>query len=361
MIKIGFDIMGSDEGPVVAYEAAKKFAKDNKDIIVCVYGNKDEFKHDESIKNIEVIDCKEFVSPDEGILTALRKKDASLIKAIHDVKDKKIASIVSAGSTGVYLSASAMILKNIEGVKRPALMPLIPQVKSEHNKEGLPLALLDAGASTEISSEFLHQYAIMGDIFAKNVLGVASPKIGLLNIGTEDKKGLPEYQEANKILRDSNLNFVGNVEGRDVLNGVCHVLVADGFAGNITLKVIEGVAKTLFGEIRKGFKRGPKTMIGALLSKGGIKKQLAEFDYRQTGGALLIGVNGHVIKAHGSSDAKAFYNALRVSKTMAQKDVVSKIAESFAEIAKKDKKPAPKAAAKPAAKKAAPKKKVVKK
>lgn len=350
--------MGSDLGPKEAYEAAKKFAKNNKDTVVCVYGNADEISVDSKISNIEIIDCKDFVSPDEGILTALRKKDASLIKAINDVKAQKISSIVSAGSTGVYLSASAMILKNIEGVKRPALMPLIPQVKSEHNPKGLPMALLDAGASTEISSEFLVQYAKMGDIFVKSVMDVEKPRIGLLNIGTEEKKGLAEYQQAYKQLKEEDINFIGNVEGRDVINGICHVLVADGFTGNVTLKVIEGVAKSLFGEIKKGFKKGPLTMFGAVFSKGGIKKQLKAFDYRNTGGALLIGVNGHVIKAHGSSDRHAFYSALNVARTMAEKDVVSKIADSFKEIAKTTKKPAAKKAPakKPAAKKTTKKK-----
>jgi glycerol-3-phosphate acyltransferase PlsX len=229
--------------------------------------------------------------------------------------------LVSAGSTGALLTGATLIVKRIKGIKRPALATLVP------TPDGAYL-LLDSGANAECRPEMLMDFALMGSEYMKRVVGLENPRIGLLNVGVEDSKGDTLRQETYQLLKNSDFNFVGNIEARDVPAGACDVLVADGFSGNVVLKLTEGVAVTFFRLIKRTLLSSLKTKIGALLIKkdlGGLKSLM---DYSEVGGAPLLGVRGPVIKAHGSSNAKAIKNAIGQAVRFADSGLTEAIASA---------------------------------
>ena len=322
MIKLAIDAMGSDLGPKVVVEAVLNFLNDYKDVTLTVVGDIDQLKELEG--KVNLIDAKEVMGMTDGALEVMRKKDTSMMKAIELVRNNTCDGVVSAGSTGAFLTGATIKLKMIEGVQRAALVSPFP------TKDGKGVTILDIGANTENSKEHLLQFAKMGSIFTENVRNIKNPKVYLLANGAEDKKGSHVGKEAFPLLKDEkSINFIGNMEARDVLDGTADVVVAEGFAGNILLKSIEGTAGMMNGEIKKAFKRNIFSKIGYLFASKGFKEFKETFDYRKYGGAMLLGVNGIVVKGHGNSNAYAFYNAIRVAYEMCNAHVLEKMKEAM--------------------------------
>lgn len=319
MIKIVVDAMGGDNGSPVIVEAINNFLKDNNDVEITVVGKKEELQSLEG--KCRILDARDIVPMEAGALEVMRLKNSSMMVAIKTMKDEGLDAVVSCGSTGGFLSAATINLKMIPGVKRAALVAPFPtQIKGKN------VVILDIGANNENSPEELVQFALMGKLYSQCVYNVELPKVYLLSNGAEEGKGAPEVKEAYKLLKDSNFEgFQGNVEARYALNGDADVVVADGFTGNIFLKSSEGIAKIMSGMMKKAFKRNLWSKIGYLHVRKGIKEMSETMDYKNTGGAMLLGINGNVVKAHGSSDARSFYHALRVAKKLAEKDIVNAI------------------------------------
>ncbi len=319
MIKIVVDAMGGDNGSPVIVEAVKEFLKDNKDVEITLVGKKEEL---ESVSDIcRIIDARDVVPMEAGALEVMRLKNSSMMMAIKTLKDEGLDAVVSCGSTGGFLSAATINLKMIPGVKRAALVAPFPTTTKGKN-----VVILDIGANNENSAEELVQFALMGKLYSQSVYGVEKPKVFLLSNGVEEGKGSPENKETYKLLKEGNFEgFSGNIEARYALNGDADVVVTDGFTGNIFLKSSEGMAKIMSGMIKKAFKKNLWTKLGYLHVRKGMKEMSETLDYKSTGGAMLLGINGNVVKAHGSSDAYAFYSALKVAKKLAEKDVVNQI------------------------------------
>ena len=238
------------------------------------------------------------------------------------VKEQEAEAFISAGNTGALLSGGLLIVGRIKGIDRPALTSVYP------TKKGLSL-LVDAGANADCKAKYLHQFAIMGSIYSEKILGVHNPKVGLVNIGVEEGKGNELVKETFKILNESDINFYGNLEARDIPEGKVDVLVCDGFVGNIILKLTEGVAKNIFSMLKEEFTKNIATKLGALLLKPGLMGFKKKIDYSEYGGAPLLGVKGAVIKAHGSSNEKAIKNAIKQAKLFVENEVLDKIEEDI--------------------------------
>ena len=319
MYKIVVDAMGGDNGSSIVVDAIKKFLEDNKDVEITVTGKKEELSSLEG--KCRILDARDVVPMEAGALEVMRLKNSSMSVAIKTMKEEGLDAVVSCGSTGGFLSAATINLKMIPGVKRAALVAPFPTAIKGKN-----VVILDIGANNENSPEELVQFALMGKLYSQSVFGVEKPAVYLLNNGVEEGKGAPEVKAAYKLLKDSNFDgFKGNVEARYALNGEADVVVADGFSGNIFLKSSEGIAKIMSSMIKKAFKRNLWSKIGYLHVRKGMKEMSETLDYKKTGGAMLLGINGNVVKAHGSSDADAFYHALCVAKKLAEKDVVNQI------------------------------------
>jgi glycerol-3-phosphate acyltransferase PlsX len=235
----------------------------------------------------------------------------------------KADAVVSAGSTGAQLAAAQVVLRRIKGISRAAIGSPFPTLK------GIAI-LVDAGANPECDAKNLLQFAVMGSIYASEVLGRKNPTVGLVSNGTEETKGNTLVQEAHRLLQESGLNFIGNIEGRDVPSGVADVIVCDGFTGNVILKLAEGLGSGIFAMIKEEVGKGIRPQLGALLMKPGLKRVKARMDYTEYGGAPLLGVRGLSIICHGSSDAKAIKNAIRVAKEAVQRNVINRITSAAA-------------------------------
>lgn len=323
MIKIAVDCMGGDNGSEIVVSAIKTFKQNNPSISIAAVGKKEELKDLENIA--EIIDAREVIPMDAGALQVMRMKDSSMNKALKLMKDEHYDAVVSCGSTGGFLSASTLILKLIPGVKRAALVTPFPT-----KIKGKKVTLLDIGANNENSSDELVQFAKMGRLYSQAVFGIKEPKVYLLSNGAEEEKGAPEVKEAHKLLKEMNFpNFEGNIEARYVLDGNADVVVSDGYTGNIFLKGTEGAAKFLGGMIKKAFKKNLWTKLGYLHVKKGIDEINETMNYKSAGGAMLLGVNGVVVKGHGNSDAYAFSCALEVAKKLAMSNIVNAIKEGM--------------------------------
>ncbi len=329
-MKIAIDGMGGDNAPKAVVEGIIKSINEYQGIEYYITGPKEQIE--EELKNytydkslINIVDAREVISPNEHPVMALKKKkDSSLYKALKLVKDKECDAVISAGSTGAFLAGCTLVVGRIKGIERPALAPIMP------GKNG-SFMIVDAGANVDCKPNYLVQFAKMGKIYYQGVLGAKNPSIGLVNIGAEEEKGNELTKAAHKLLKEEeDLNFVGNVEPRDTSKGDTNVLVCDGFVGNTLLKMYEGVASTLLKMIKEEIlSSGLMSKIGAVLLKPVFKRLKIKFDYKEVGGAPFLGVDGICIKAHGSSDGKAFKNAIRQTKTFYDNGVLEKIKEEI--------------------------------
>ena len=316
-IVIALDAMGGDNAPEAIVRGAAK-AVALMDVSIILVGRQPDIENELSkLPNfsqkhkdcISILHAPDVIGYDESPTTAFRrKKESSIVVGLKTVKEGQAEAFVSAGSTGALLTASTMIIGRAEGIKRPALGVLLPY----RNGKGVLgyTFLVDCGANVDCKPEYLSQFAVMGSDYMKNFRMIENPRVGLVNIGVEQEKGNALVKEAYALLKESDLNFVGNIEGREIPSGDVDVAVCDGFTGNVVLKFMEGVAKSMMGMIKEELMSSTVSKIGALLAKGAFKKIRKRFDYREVGGAPFLGLNHLVIKAHGSSDALAFKNAI---------------------------------------------------
>lgn len=328
-MKILVDGHGGDNAPLeILKGCAMAVAEMGVEIVVC--GQEDVLKklmeaNNISGKGISFVNATQTIDFEEDPVLAVRvKKDSSMVVGLKMLGQKQGDAFVSAGSTGALLTGATLLVKRIRGIKRAALAPVLPTAK------GFAM-LIDSGANVETTPEYLLQFAMMGSAYMETVRGVKNPKVGLINIGAEDTKGTTLQKEAFALLRQSGLNFYGNIEGRDVPSGVVDVMVCDGFTGNVVLKTFEGVGLYLYGMMKELFMASAKTKLAALLVKPGLMKFRAKMDYKKTGGAMFLGIDGAVIKAHGSSDAEAFCGAIRQARACVAGGVVAKIGQRLAE------------------------------
>ncbi len=322
MIKLAVDAMGMDKGSKAAVEGILDFLNTYKDVELTVFGKKEELSELEG--KCTIVDCKEVMDMEDGALAILRKKETSMIKAVDFAKNSDVDGVVSGGSTGAFLTAATVYLKLIEGVERAALVSPFP------TKDGGNVIILDIGANSENTPEHLVGFAKMGRTFAKAYNNLETPRVYLLSNGAEEKKGSELVKETHKLLKDSNFEgFKGNIEGRYVMYGDADVVVCGGFDGNVLLKTAEGTAKVMSDMLKEGFKKNIFTKIGYLFSRSGVKILKERMNYKKYGGAMLVGVNKVVVKAHGSSDGYSFFNALRVCYELTSKDMVNKLKEEM--------------------------------
>jgi len=322
-IIIVVDGMGGDHAPKAVVEGCVKALQD-ADIKILITGREDEIKaelskhkYDES--RVSVIHADEVISPNEAPVMALRrKKDSSLVRGLNLVKNGEADAFLSAGSTGALMAGATLILGRIKGVDRVALAPVMP------GKNG-PFMVIDAGANVDCKPNYLVQFAQMGKVYFENVLGAADPTVGLINIGEEEEKGNELTKAAYPLLKESGFNFAGNVEPRDVSNGDVSILVCDGFVGNTILKMYEGVASNIFSMLKAEIMSSFRSKLGGILLKPVFDRFKKKFDYAEYGGTAFLGTKGICIKAHGSSDSKAFKNAILQAKNCFDKDIVGKI------------------------------------
>lgn len=318
MLTLVVDCMGSDAGSSVTVQGILDFLKINNECNIIAVGKKEELTLLEGNPKIEIVDARDVAPMTISPLEVMRARESSLYKAVNIMRERKCDGVISAGSTGGFLSCATIKLKMIEGISRAALVSPFP------TKDGTPTAILDIGASNENTADQLVQFARMGRLYCQHVLDIKEPKVYLLSNGIEDEKGSPEVKEAHRLLKESNFpGFKGNVEARDALDGHCDVIVTSGFTGNVFLKSSEGMAKMMSSMIKKAFKRNIFSKIGYLLSHKGFDDMKEKMDYHSYGGAILLGVNGVVVKAHGSANAYSFKCALNVAYRMAKNDIVS--------------------------------------
>ncbi len=313
-MRIAIDAMGGDNAPRAAVEGAIQAAGEYG-VQVYLVGLRSEIERylGEAAKGdsrINIVDANEIINNDEAPVSAIKqKKDSSMVVGLKLVKEGKCDAFLSAGSTGAFLAGSLLKVGRIKGIDRPALAPIIPTAKGF-------CMIIDAGANMDSKPKNLQQFAIMGSIYMEKVMGIKNPRVGLLNIGAEEHKGNELTKQSIELLRALDLNFIGNVEARDITEGACEVCVTDGFAGNVLLKGVEGVAMTIFKLLKEEFMKSAVTKLAALMLKKGLKAFKKKFDYTEYGGAPFLGIDGIMIKAHGSSDAKAIKNAVRQAKLL---------------------------------------------
>ncbi|WP_391121159.1 phosphate acyltransferase PlsX [Psychrobacillus sp. L3] len=316
-MKISIDAMGGDNAPHEIVKGVYKALEAFHDLHIQLYGDEEKLSklvtaHD----RLQVIHTDEVIEgTDEPVRAVRKKKNSSMVKMAEAVKSGEVDACVSAGNTGALMAAGLFVVGRIDQVDRPALASTLPTI------DGQGFVMLDMGANSDAKPEHLYQFAIMGSVYAEKVRGIKKPRVGLLNIGTEDKKGNELTKEAFSLLKEAPINFVGNVESRDLLTGVADVVVTDGFTGNMVLKSIEGTAAGIFTLLKEAFNTSMKTKISALLVKDELRGLKTKLDYSEYGGAGLFGLKAPVIKAHGSSDANAIFHAIRQARTMVEYDV----------------------------------------
>ena len=330
-MNIMIDGMGGDHAPEEIVKGAVQAAKEISGT-VSIIGQEDRINEclqalNWNGDNIEVVNATEVISNNESPAMAVRKKkDSSISKGMRMLKEGEVDAFISGGSTGALLSAGLLILGRIRGIKRPAIAAFFPKIGMNDTS-----LILDCGANAESRPEYLLQYGIMGSIFVEKVKGIENPEVMLLNVGAEEEKGDPLHKESFELLRNADINFKGNCEGRDVPFGCCDVVVTDGFSGNVFLKSSEGVALAVMKRIKQKMTEGLAAKVGALLSYNKLKEIKKEFDYSEEGGAPILGLKGPVLKIHGSSKANAVYNAILKAVPYVEQDVTALIENAITE------------------------------
>ncbi len=330
-MRIIIDAFGGDNAPFSTLQGAASAVKEYGVNILAVGDIKkmqDCLKENNiSSENIEFLQADDVFDIEEDPADIVKKRDTtSLHVALKALSEGKGDALVSAGSTGALVMGATFIVKRIKGCKRPTIATVVPCA----NPNGF--LLLDSGANTQVRADMLNQFGTMGSIYMEKVAKIPSPKVALLNNGAEETKGTDIHIEAHQLLKQNkNINFIGNIEARYVLDDVANVVVADGFSGNIVLKAVEGVALFVNKELKRMFKSSILTMFAAILMSGQLKGFKKKFDYKETGGAFVLGISKAVIKAHGSSDDVAIKNAIRQAKTYVENDVSALIEASLNE------------------------------
>lgn len=326
-MKIVIDAFGGDNAPLEIIKGAA-LAQSEYGVDIILTGDEQTInncinENNITFKSLEIVHAPDVISMHDEPTSLLKAhKDSSMAVAFRLLADGKADAFVSAGSTGAIVVGGTLIVKRIKGIKRPALGSMIPSPDSSY-------FLMDMGANAECRPEMLAQFGVMASVYLEKVENRPNPTIGLLNIGTEDTKGGELQQEAYKLLKEAPINFVGNVESREMPKGVVDGIVTDGFTGNIALKLIEGTTITMFKMLKKVFYKNIATKLATLLLKGGIMKIKQKMDASEVGGAPLLGVSKPVIKAHGSSDALAIKNAVRQAISFAERDVIGTISANI--------------------------------
>ncbi|MCD7777089.1 MAG: phosphate acyltransferase PlsX [Clostridiales bacterium] len=326
-VRIAVDCMGGDNAPTEIVKGCVEDLKTGEDTLVLVgksgiiNSELSKYKYDK--ERIEIVDAPEVIENDEIPTNAIRrKKNSSMVLGLNLVKEGKADAFISAGNTGALLAGATVIVGRIKGVERPCLATLIPTEKG-------PSLLMDVGANTDCKPNYIVQFAKMGSVYFENVMGVKNPKVGIVNIGVEEEKGNLMTREAHKLLNETDLNFIGNAEARDILTHVADVLVCDGFVGNIILKFGEGMAMTFFRMVKNSLMSSFIAKIGAVLCLKPIKALVKTMDYSEIGGAPFLGLTSLVVKAHGASNAKAIVGAVNQCRSFIEKDIVNKIQKSL--------------------------------
>lgn len=324
-MKIAVDAMGGDNAPKAVIEGVMKAVEDFEDLEITLIGDREKIAdHITEHERITVKHAEEVIeATDEPVRAVRRKKNSSMVLMAGEVAEGRADACISAGNTGALMTAGLFIVGRIEGIERPALAPTLPTVSGDG------FLLLDVGANVDAKPEHLVQYAIMGSVYGEQVLGVKNPRIGLLNVGTEDKKGNELAKQTFQKLKETDLNFIGNVEARDMLDGVADVIVTDGFTGNIALKTVEGAALSIFKMLRTTLTSSFTAKLAASALKPKLKEMKTKMDYSEYGGAGLFGLKAPVIKAHGSSDGRAVYHAIRQAREMVSQNVAEFIEEKI--------------------------------
>ncbi|GAK00273.1 phosphate acyltransferase PlsX [Geomicrobium sp. JCM 19055] len=331
-MKIAVDAMGGDNAPKAQVAGAMAAVKAFDQISIVLVGDEEQInEHLNAHPRIEILHTDEVITNEDAPTRAVRrKKNSSMVLAVREVREGRCDACISAGNTGALMTAGLLHVGRIDGVERPALAPMLPTI------DGEGFLLLDVGANIEARAEHLYQYGVMGDVYLRQVKNRKTPRIGLLNVGTEEGKGNELSKAAFEQLQGGKFEFVGNVEARDVLNGVCDVVVCDGFSGNILLKTIEGTAESLFTILKAELTSTTMNKLAAGVLKPSFKNIKEKMSYSHYGGAGLFGLKAPVIKAHGSSDHTAIYHAVRQAMQMIEEKVPEVIAKELSDTSEKE-------------------------
>ena len=334
-MKIILDAMGGDNAPAEILKGAAAAVAAWPDVEILAVGNAEKIaacvkENAIEMKNIEIVNATEVIEMcDEPAKAVRAKKDSSMVVGLRMLAEGKGDAFVSAGSTGALHVGASLIVRTVKGVKRPALATVIPGKT--------PFLLLDCGANVECRASMLEAFGVMGSVYMNKVMGLEQPRVALVNNGAEETKGTPTYVEAHQLLKNNKaIHFVGNIEPRDIPAGHADVVVADGFTGNVVLKLTEGLAKYFGSKLKEMFKKSLGTKLGYLLLKDGVADFKKSMDADEYGGAPLLGTRRPVIKAHGSSNARAIQNAIRQAKLCVESDLCGVMAESLAAVAEEE-------------------------
>ena len=332
-MRIIIDAMGGDNAPQAPVEAGCK-ASNELDVDIVFVGKeeilvKELNKYSYNKERVSIVNAEDVITNHEEPAKAVRsKKNSSIVVAANMLKNNEGDALLSMGNTGALLASGLLIVGRIKGVLRPALATLLPSAKG-------PKMLIDAGANTNCKSENLVQFAIMGSIYMKNVMSIASPTVGLMSNGEEEGKGDELTKETFPHLKNAPINFIGNIEGRDVMEGTADVVTCDGFVGNVILKTVEGMGSVVGNMVKDMFTKNISSKIGALFVMKSINAFKQSMDYREYGGAPLLGTKKPIIKGHGSSDAKAVYSAIKQAKKFVETNIIDEIIKNVSNMEEK--------------------------
>lgn len=326
-MKIIIDAFGGDNAPLEIIKGTM-LAVDEFDIDVILVGDEEKINKCVSdngieLKRCEIVDARDIITMHDDAKSVLKAKaDSSMAVGFRLLNEGRGDAFVSAGNTGAVTVGATLITKRIKGVKRPAIASVMPSADK-------PFLLMDCGANAECRAEFLYQFGLMGDLYMKHILKCENPRVALANNGEEDTKGTPVVKEAYALMKSAPYNFIGNIEGRQIPFGDADVVVADGFTGNLILKTYEGVAKVLMNGIKNAFMKNTVSKLSYLGVRSGINEMKTQFDYKEYGGAVLLGVKKPVVKAHGSADARTFKNAVKQAVWFLQNNLIEEIEKAL--------------------------------